>query len=104
MILIEQEKGSHHSTMQKGSPKIKSAYKCCRNIYSESIREGIGMCLKVLQAEFIVESVPKLGIIQVFGGTINKYGYLYQSISGSALTIDYLTRIDAICSLFMNYS
>ena len=47
---------------------------------------------KVLQTEFTVESVPKLGIIQVFGGTINKYGYLDQSISGSALT-----RIDSIC-------
>ena len=33
---------------------------------------------KVLQTEFTVESVPKLGIIQVFGGTINKYGYLDQ--------------------------
>ena len=59
---------------------------------------------KVLQTEFTVESVPKLGIIQVFGDIINKYGYLDQSIHGIALTIDDLTRIDAICSLFMNYS
>ena len=59
---------------------------------------------KVLQIEFTMESVPKLGIIQVFGGTINKYGYLDQSIHGSALTIDDITRIYAICSLFMNYS
>ena len=51
-----------------------------------------------------MESVPKLGIIQVFGGTIDKYGYLDQSIHGSDLKIDYITRIDAICSLFMNYS
>ena len=59
---------------------------------------------KVLQIEFTMESVPKLGIIQVFGDTINKYGYLDQSIHVSSLKIDYLTRIDAICSLFMNYS
>ena len=59
---------------------------------------------KVLQTEFTVESVPKLGIIQVFGDTINKYGYLDQSIHGISLTVDDLTRIDAICSLFMKYS
>ena len=59
---------------------------------------------KFLQIEFTIESVPKLGIIQVFGGTINKYGYLDQSIHGISITIDDLTRIDAICSLFMNYS
>ena len=59
---------------------------------------------KVLQTEFTVESVPKLGIIQVFVGTINKYGHIDQLIHGSALTIYYLTRIDVICSLFMNYS
>ena len=59
---------------------------------------------KVLQTtEFTVESVPKLGIIQVFGDTINKYVYLDQSIHGIALTVDDLTRIDVICSLFMNY-
>ena len=51
-----------------------------------------------------MESVPKLGIIQVFGDTINKYGYLDQSIHGIALTVDDITRIYAICSLFMNYS
>ena len=39
-------KGKPHSTMQKGSPKRISAQKCWRNIYSENIREGIGMCLK----------------------------------------------------------
>ena len=55
---------------------------------------------KVLQIEFAVESVPKLGIIQVFGDTINKYGYLYQSIHDISLTVDDLTRIDARCSLF----
>ena len=54
---------------------------------------------KVLQTE--VESVPKLGIIQVFGDTINKYGYLDQSIPGIYLTVDDLTRIDAICYLFL---
>ena len=59
---------------------------------------------KVLQTEFTVESVPKLGIIQVFGDTINKYGYLDQSIRVISLTVDDLTRIDAICSLFINYS
>ena len=59
---------------------------------------------KVLQTEFTVESVPKLGIIQVFGGTINKYGYLDQPIHWSSLTIEYLKSIDVICSLFMNYS
>ena len=59
---------------------------------------------KFLQTEFTLESVPKRGIIQVFGGTINKYGYLDQSICGISLTIDDITRIDAICSLFMNYS
>ena len=59
---------------------------------------------KVLQTEFTVESVPKVGIIQVFGGTINKYGYLDQSFRGISLTIDDLTRIDGICSLFMNYN
>ena len=51
-----------------------------------------------------MESVPKLGIIQVFGGTINQYGDLDQLIHGSALTIYYIKRIDVICSLFMNYS
>ena len=59
---------------------------------------------KVLQIEFTVESVPNLGIIQVFEDTINKYGYLDQSINGIALTVYDITRIDAICSLFMNYS
>ena len=59
---------------------------------------------KVLQTKFTMESVPKLGIIQVFEGTINKYGYLDQSICGNSLTIDDITRIYAICSLFMNYS
>ena len=59
---------------------------------------------KVLQIEFTVESVPKLGIIQVFGDTINKYGYLDQSIHGIYITVYYLTRIDTICFLFMNYS
>ena len=59
---------------------------------------------KVLQTEFTVESVPKLGFIQVFGGTIKKYGYLDQSINGISLKIDDITRIYAICSLFMNYS
>ena len=59
---------------------------------------------KVLQTEFTMQSLPKLGIIQVFGGTINKYGYLDQSIHGISLKIDVLTRIDAVCSLFMNYS
>ena len=54
---------------------------------------------KVLQTEFTVESVPKLGIIQVFGNIINKYGYLDQSIHGISLKIDDITRIDAICSL-----
>ena len=51
-----------------------------------------------------MKSVPKLGIIQVFGGTINKYGYLDQSIHGISLIVYYLTTIEAICSLFMNYS
>ena len=51
-----------------------------------------------------MESVPKLGIIQVFGDTINKYGYLDQSIHGISLTVDNITRIDTICFLFMNYS
>ena len=59
---------------------------------------------KVLQTTFTVESVLELGIIQVFGDTINKYGYLDQSIHGISLTVDDITRIDAICSLFMNYS
>ena len=48
--------------------------------------------------------MPKLGIIQVFGENIKKYGYLDQSIHGISLKIDDLTRIDVICSLFMNYS
>ena len=103
MILIEQENGSHHSTMQKESPKRTSDQKCWRNIYSENIREGIGMCLKSYKQN-LQWRVPKLGIIQVFGGTINKYGYLDQSIHGISLTVDDITRIDAICSLFMNYS
>ena len=51
---------------------------------------------------FTMESVPKLGIIQVFGHTIKKYGYLDQSIHGISLTVDDITRIDVICSLFMN--
>ena len=51
-----------------------------------------------------MESVPKLGIIQVFGDPINKYGYLDQSIHRISLTVYYLARIDAIFSLFMNYS
>ena len=59
---------------------------------------------KVLQIEFTMESVPKLGIIQVFGDTINKYGYFDQSIHGISLTVDDITRIYVICSLFMNYS
>ena len=57
---------------------------------------------KVLQTEFTVESVPKIRIIQVFGGTINKYGYLDQLIHGISLKIDDRARIYAICSL--NYS
>ena len=54
---------------------------------------------KVLQTEFTVESVPKLEIIQVFGGTINKYGYLDQSVHGICIKLDDLTRTNAICSL-----
>ena len=59
---------------------------------------------KLLQTEFTVESVPKLGIIQVLGDTIKKYGYLDQSIHRISLTLDYIPRIDTLCSLFMNYS
>ena len=59
---------------------------------------------KVLQIEFTVESVPKLEIIRVFGDTIKKYSYLDQSIHGISLTVDDITSIDTICSLFMNYS
>ena len=59
---------------------------------------------KVLQTKFTLESVPKLVIIQVFGETINKYGYFDQSIHGISLTVDDLTRIDFLCALFMNYS
>ena len=59
---------------------------------------------KVLQTEFTLESAPKLGIIQVFGETINKYGYLDQSIHGISLIVDDMTKVDVICSLFMNYS
>ena len=59
---------------------------------------------KVLQIEFTVESMPKIEVIQVFGDTINKYGYLNQLICGISLIVDDLTRTDTICSLFMNYS
>ena len=57
---------------------------------------------KVLQTEFTVESVPKLEIIRVFGGTIKKYGYLDQSIHGIFITVDDITRTNAICP--MKYS
>ena len=43
--------------------------------------------------------MPKLEIIRVFGGTINKYGYLDQSVHGICLTVDDLTRKKSICSL-----
>ena len=62
-------------------------------IYTVRTFMKVLVCVKVLQTEFTMESVPKLGIIQVFGGTTNKYGYLDQSIGGSALTIYYLARI-----------
>ena len=53
----------------------------------------------VLQTKFTLESAPKLGIIQAFGETINKYGYLDQSSHGIDLIVGDLTRIDSICSL-----
>ena len=86
--------------MQKGSPKITSAQKSCRNIYSESIREGIGMCLKSYKQNLQWRVYQSLGLFKCF----NKYGYLDQSIHGISLTVDDLTSIDAIFSLFMNYS
>ena len=54
---------------------------------------------KVLQTEFTVESVPKLEIVRVFRGTINKYAYLDQSFYGICIKLDDLTRTNAICSL-----
>ena len=64
MILIEQEKGSHHSTMQKGSPKRTSAQKCWRNIYSENIREGIGMRLKSYKQNLQWRVCQSLGLFK----------------------------------------
>ena len=95
MIFIEQEKGSHYSTMQKGSPKRTSTQKSCRNIYIESIHEGIGMCLKFYKQNLQWRVCQSLGLFKCF----NKYGYLDQSIHGISLKIDDLRIIDAICSL-----
>ena len=95
----------------KGKPPLNNAEgKPKKNISPEVLQKYIQWenswrywyVFKVLQTKFIVESVPKLGIIQVFGGTIKKYGYLDKSIHGIYLKIDDLTRIDAIFSL--NYS
>ena len=72
---------------RKGNPPLNNAEgKPKKNINPEVLQKYIQWehswrywyVFKVLQTEFTVESVPKLGIIQVFGDTINKYGYLDQ--------------------------
>ena len=69
---------------RKGNPLLNNAEgKPKKNIIPEVLQKYIQWehswsyryVFKVLQIEFTLESVPKLGIIQVFGETINKYGY-----------------------------
>ncbi|XP_072979879.1 acyl-coenzyme A oxidase 4, peroxisomal-like [Typha angustifolia] len=53
------------------------------------------------KAEFPFHIIPKLGDLRVAGGTIKGYGCPGFSITGSAIVISELARVDASCSTFM---
>lgn len=53
------------------------------------------------KAEFPFEVTPKLGSLRISGGTIKGYGCPGLSLTGSAVAIAELARVDASCSTFI---
>ncbi|KAK4345524.1 hypothetical protein RND71_035700 [Anisodus tanguticus] len=53
------------------------------------------------KAEFPFEVVPKLGALHISGGTIKGYGCPGLSITGSAVALAEVARVDASCSTFI---
>ncbi|XP_031483522.1 acyl-coenzyme A oxidase 4, peroxisomal [Nymphaea colorata] len=53
------------------------------------------------KAEFPFHKIPKLGMLKVAGGTIKGYGCPGLSITGSALAVAEIARVDASCSTFI---
>ncbi|OWM81745.1 hypothetical protein CDL15_Pgr007783 [Punica granatum] len=53
------------------------------------------------KAEFPFDVVPKLGALRIAGGTIKGYGCPGLSITGSAISVAEVARVDASCSTFI---
>ncbi|KAF3674537.1 Acyl-coenzyme A oxidase 4, peroxisomal [Capsicum annuum] len=53
------------------------------------------------KAEFPFEVIPKLGALHISGGTIKGYGCPGLSITGSAVALAEITRVDASCGTFI---
>ncbi|XP_020267800.1 acyl-coenzyme A oxidase 4, peroxisomal-like [Asparagus officinalis] len=53
------------------------------------------------KAEFPFQAIPKLSSLQVSGGTIKGYGCPGLSVTGSAIAIAEIARVDASCSTFI---
>ena len=67
--------------------------------------DDIDMSLLFLQywerAEFPFHIIPKLGSLCIAGGTIKGYGCPGLSLTGSAIAIAEVARVDASCSTFI---
>ncbi|XP_038906221.1 acyl-coenzyme A oxidase 4, peroxisomal [Benincasa hispida] len=53
------------------------------------------------KAEFPFDVIPKLGNLRIAGGTIKGYGCPGLSITGSAIAVAEVARVDASCSTFI---
>ncbi|KAL3356788.1 hypothetical protein AABB24_017442 [Solanum stoloniferum] len=53
------------------------------------------------KAEFPFEVIPKLGALHISGGTIKGYGCPGLSVTGSAIALAEIARVDASCSTFI---
>ncbi|KAK5804374.1 hypothetical protein PVK06_032023 [Gossypium arboreum] len=53
------------------------------------------------KAEFPFQIVPKLGALRISGGTIKGYGCPGLSLTGSAIAMAEVARVDASCSTFI---
>ncbi|CAI8612800.1 unnamed protein product [Vicia faba] len=53
------------------------------------------------KAEFPFHAIPKLGELRVAGGTIKGYGCPGLSVTGSAIAVAEVARVDASCSTFI---
>ncbi|KAH9736613.1 Acyl-coenzyme A oxidase 4 (peroxisomal) [Citrus sinensis] len=53
------------------------------------------------KAEFPFHVIPKLGALRVAGGTIKGYGCPGHSVTGAAIAIAEIARVDASCSTFI---